>query len=136
MLLPICALPSAKGCASDASDTVSAQKGWVAHDAIKTAALAREPDHVVVRVVAHRTERRELRDVEVHAAAGFVGVAPLEHLPDEPADVGNGRRRSRRAVHRQRTERLHVALEARLLARREVEVVHPEFAGLDRKSVV
>ena len=52
-------------------------------------------DHLLVRVVADRSERRELRHVEVHAAAGLVGVAAIEHHADEAADVGDGRRRPR-----------------------------------------
>ena len=37
---------------------------------------------------------------------------------------------------RQGVERLHVALEARLLAGREIEVVHAELAGLGEQRVV
>ena len=41
-----------------------------------------------------------------------------------------------RAAHRQRVERHHVALEAGLLAGREVEVVHAELARLGEQRVV
>ena len=47
------------------------------------------------------------------------------------ADDARGRRR-----HRQRVERLHVGLEARLLAGGEVEVVDAELAGLGEQRVV
>ena len=47
------------------------------------------------------------------------------------ADDARGARR-----HRQRVERLHVALEARLLAGGEVEVVHAELARLGEQRVV
>ena len=40
------------------------------------------------------------------------------------------------AAHRQHVERLHVALEAGLLAGGEVEVVHAELAGLGEQRVV
>ena len=70
------------------------------------------------------------------APAGLVGVAPVEDHPDEAADVGDRRRRPRRRRHRQRVERLHVGLEARLLPRRQVEVVDAELAGLGEQRVV
>ena len=57
---------------------------------------AGEREHLVARVVADRAEAGELRHVEVHRAAGLVGVAPVEHHADEPADVGDRRRGPRR----------------------------------------
>ena len=47
------------------------------------------------------------------------------------ADDARGARR-----HRQRVERFHVALEARLFAGRQVEVVHAELARLGEQRVV
>ena len=54
------------------------------------ASLSGDGEHLVAAEVAERAERLELRDVEVHAAAGLVGVPLVEHHADEAADVGDG----------------------------------------------
>ncbi len=65
-----------------------------------------------------------------------VGVAPVEHHADEPADVGDRRRGTRPHRHRQRVQRVHVGVEARLLLGGEVEVVHAQLAGLGEQRIV
>ena len=100
------------------------------------AALPRELDHLGLGVVAHRTERLELRHVEVHRSARLVGEAAIEHHADEAADVGDRRRRTRRRRDRQRVQGHHVALEASLLAGRQIEVVDAELARLGEQRVV
>ena len=97
---------------------------------------AGELEHLFAGVVADGAEAVELGHVEEHAAARLVGVAAIDDHADEPADVGDRRRRPRPRRHGQGVERLHVRLEASLLPRRQVEVVHAELAGLGEQRIV
>ena len=100
------------------------------------AALGRVGQHLFLRVVRHRAEVGERADIEVHRAAGLVGVAAVEHHADEAADVGDGGRGSGLAPTRQEVQRGHVVVEARRLRRGQVEIVHAERAGLGQDRVV
>jgi hypothetical protein len=98
--------------------------------------LAGDGDHLGLGELTDGAEIGEPGDVEVHAATGLVGVAAVEHHSDEAADVGDGRRGARGAVHRKSVQRLHVALEPRLLAGGEIEVMHTELTGLGEQRIV
>ena len=100
------------------------------------APLGRQRQHGRPVQVADLAEPRERRHAEVHAATGLVGVAGLEHHPDEAEDVGDGRGGPRLAERRQEPEGLHVGVEAGHLLGRQVEVVHAELAGLAQDVVV
>jgi hypothetical protein len=99
-------------------------------------ALAGEADHLLVRVVADRPEGREPGHIEVDAAAGLIREPAIQHHADEPADVGNRRRRTRRRRHGERVHRLHVALEAGLLPCRQVEIVDAQLPRLGEQRIV
>ncbi len=100
------------------------------------APLGRIGQHGRLVVVADRSEAREAGHVEVHRPARLVGVAAVEHHPDEAADVGDGGRRPGPAVGGQHVERLHVPVEPGFLRRRQVEVVDAELASLGEQRVV
>src|SRR3546814_18108774 len=70
------------------------------------APLRGEPEHLLARVARHRPAVGEAGDVEVDGTAGLVGVALVEHHPDEPTDVGDCRRRARLAPGRDQAEPL------------------------------
>src|SRR3546814_20117516 len=81
------------------------------------APLRGEPEHLLARVARHRTEVGEAGDVEVDGTAGLVGVDLVEHHPDEPTDVGDGRRRARLAPGRENAELLECVVVAGRIAR-------------------
>ena len=85
---------------------------------------------------ADAAERGEGGDAEVDRAAGLVGVAAVERLPDQREDLGDGRRRPWLGVDGQQVEQPHLGVEARHLLGRQVEVVHAELAGLAQDVVV
>ena len=89
-------------------------------------------EHLVALEVADLTEALELVHVEVHRPAALVGVALVEHHPDEAADVGDGGRGPGLAPALDHVERAHVAVEPGHLGGREVEVVDAELARLAR----
>ena len=100
------------------------------------AVLLSQVEHLLPRVVAHLAEAIEAADAEVHRPAGLVGVPPVEHHGDEPADVGDGRRGPGLAERGEHVEGTHVGVEARRLLRGQVEVVHAELARLAQDVVV
>ena len=100
------------------------------------AALAGEPDHLLLGVETDRAEIGGLRHVEIHRSPGLVGETPIQNHSDETPDVRDCRRGTGRAEHREGVERDHVALEASLLPGGEIEIVHAKFTGLREQRVV
>jgi hypothetical protein len=88
--------------------------GWVAGI---TAALSGQFEHLLLGHMAHLAEALEGGNVEVHGALGSVGVAPVQHHPDEAQDVVDGGA-GRRLAYREHIQGGHVGPEAgRLLSR-------------------
>ena len=86
--------------------------------------------------VAERPEALEGGHVEVHRAAGLVGVAGVEHRTDEGEDLGDGRSGPGLGEGGDQAEGGHVGVEPGDLLRGQVEVVDAELAGLAEDVVV
>jgi len=86
--------------------------------------------------MAHLAEVLEGGHAEVHGPRRLIGVAPVEHHPDEPEDVVDGRGGARLAERRDEAEGRHVGVEAGGLLGRQIEVVHTELTGLAQDVVV
>ena len=83
--------------------------------------------HLVFRQPGQLAKRCRRGNVEVHAAAGLVGMAAIEHQADEAADVGDRRGRSWLAPYGHHPERGHVIVESRQLACGQIEIVHAKL---------
>ena len=101
-----------------------------------TPMLGGQFQHLGAPVAAQPPETGEAGHAEVDGAPRLVGMTALERDPDEGQDLGDGRRRPRLRVHGEEVEQPHLGVEARHLLRGQVEVVHPELAGLAENVVV
>jgi hypothetical protein len=79
------------------------------------APLGREREHRRLVVAADLAEAGERGDVEVDRPAGLVGVATVEHHPDEAADVGDGAV-ARGSLHTGSMPRLTMSLSKRAVS--------------------
>ncbi len=100
------------------------------------ATLGCQHQHLVAPEPAHRTEGGEGGHLEEDGAVDLVGVAPVQHHPDEPSDVRDGRRGPGLAPALQDSEGFHVVVEPGRLGCGQVEVVDPQLAGLAEDVVV
>ena len=96
----------------------------------------REPHHLLVRVVRQLAVARERGDIEVRGAMREVGVSRLQQLTDELDDQVDRLGRARLRVGGAHLERVHVAVEARHLGFRQLEVRHAELTRLGQDRVV
>ena len=88
---------------------------------------------VVPRDLAESGKRA---DVEVHGAAGFVGVSSIEDHPDETSDVGDGGCGPGFAPAGEHLERQHVVVEPGGLGCCQIEIVHADLARLAEQIVI
>ena len=86
--------------------------------------------------VADLPEAGEGGHVEVDRPAGLVGVTRVEHRADQGEDLGDGGRGPRLGPRGDEAEGGHVVVEPGDLLGGQVQIVHPELAGLAEDVVV
>ena len=91
------------------------------------ALLGRHGQHGRLVEMADRAEPGEPGHVEIDGPGGLVGVAGVEHRPDQGQDLGDRRRGAGLRPRRDEAEGGHVGVEPGDLLGRQVEVVHPEL---------
>ena len=92
--------------------------------------------HALTVEPTHASEAFETTHAEVHGTASLVGVAVVEYLTDESADVGHSRRGPGRTVRLDEAKGCHVTVEHRDLACCQIEIMHAEFASLTQDVIV